>query len=412
MNCTKNLILVIIVAAIGLIADEIIVMKVVLLALIFVCVQMGRKEVSIINPFFLFTIVPFSLLIHRNISNFYMLDLTPKIYFFAIMNMVAFLWAVAKTKNFNSLSNCYSLPKSKIGVHVLVMTLLGLVPALYFIFSGSVFPLASVLSVFSIPAILCAVLSKKKFLSFIAIGLYLLPMVIGTTSKTGVLTLCFLGILVFERFYVRNNRQRKIMSFFCAASVVIMISSFGFANKERGAYDAEEGLANYEMNDVTWEGEANLFLPYMYLTTPWSNMQYIMETQDTRTYGLWAAKPILSYLQIDDNFRPSYTLVPYSSFNTVAFPGYHFKDLGYWGAFLLSLLLGFYVKKIYSRFTRSNSSLDIACYVFVAQATFELFFSHHFFTQSYPFTIVIVMELYKVIFGDKNTVSINEITEK
>ena len=54
----------------------------------------------------------------------------------------------------------------------------------------------------------------------------------------------------------------------------------------------------------------------------------------------------------------------------------------------------------------SRSPFDVACYVLTAIATLEMFFSNHFFMQSYPFTIVILMELYKKFIIQKKQIEI------
>lgn len=108
-------------------------------------------------------------------------------------------------------------------------------------------------------------------------------------------------------------------------------------------------------------------------------------------------KPILGYLGVDEKFSREYELIPYSSFNTFTFICCGFKDFGYWLSILSSLFLGFFVKKMYSRYLISKSPFDVTSYILVALATVEMFFSNHFFMQSYPFTVLIMMELYKYI---------------
>ena len=182
-----------------------------------------------------------------------------------------------------------------------------------------------------------------------------------------------------------------------------MVLSFTFANKDRGTRSAQDTVDYYtKYSDIEWNSPNALFMPYMYLTTPWANLQYLMESQDERTYGLWLFKPLLGYLQLDENYKPEYRMRAYSTFNTFTFISTNFKDFGYWLSILSSLLLGFFVKKVYSRYRKSRSPLDVACYVYVGLAVLEMFFSNEFFTQSFPFTIVIIMGLYKLFFFNKS----------
>lgn len=183
-------------------------------------------------------------------------------------------------------------------------------------------------------------------------------------------------------------------------SILIMIFSFSFANKERGKYDSVSGLSNYENNGVEWSGNASLFLPYMYFTTPWTNLQYVVETNQ-RNSAFLVLKPILGYVGLDEYFGiddSEKIFEPYSSFNTYTFIACHFSDFGKWFSILPTLFLGWYIKKIYTRYLLSQSPLDTSVYCLVALATTDMFFSNHFFLQSYPFTIFIEMELIKMFY--------------
>ena len=83
---------------------------------------------------------------------------------------------------------------------------------------------------------------------------------------------------------------------------------------------------------IDWSGPEVLKMPYMYLVTAWNNVQYVLETQNTRTYGLWFVKPILGYFQLSGIFDSLYELKPYSSFNTYTYITVLFKDFGYFGS--------------------------------------------------------------------------------
>ena len=97
---------------------------------------------------------------------------------------------------------------------------------------------------------------------------------------------------------------------------------------------------------------------------------------------------------LDSRFANYYVLNPYSSFNTFTYISVLFKDFGYWGSCLGSLMLGFFVRKVYQAFKKTKSPFYVACYALTACAVFEMFFSNHFLSQSYPFTILLLMVLY------------------
>jgi oligosaccharide repeat unit polymerase len=239
---------------------------------------------------------------------------------------------------------------------------------------------------------------SKRVGLFLLVGLYLvISFTTGSVSKLFVLMLAMTILVIYDKYYAVTKKSKRREFLLMIAGIALMLAAFSFANKDRGSYDADDGVSGYSAQGITWTGATRFFMPYMYLTNAWTNLQYVTETQDSRTYGLWMAKPVLGYLQLDDSFGPIYNLESYSSFNTFGFITCGFKDFGYWLSVISALMLGFFVKKIYSRFLLSRSPFDVACYVLVGLATLEMFFSNHFFMQSYPFTVVIIMGLYKFV---------------
>ena len=233
----------------------------------------------------------------------------------------------------------------------------------------------------------------------VVVGLYLLfSFSTGSISKLFMLMLTMTFLVSYDKYYAVTSKQKKRVLIVAAIGLVVMVSAFSFANKDRGSYDADEGLSYYSQHGIEWTGAARLFMPYMYLTSSWTNLQYVMETQDSRTYGLWLAKPLLGYMQMDESFKKEYQLESYSSFNTFGFITCGFKDFGFWLSIISAFFLGYYVKRIYERYLIRQSPFDVACYVLVGLATVEMFFSNHFFMQSYPFTVLIEMEIYKLFF--------------
>lgn len=355
-----------------------------------ICVILGCQEKKIINPYFLFALTPFSLFMYVNLGGFYMVELTPRTWNIALMNIMAFILALRFTPNVKH--RAYSGMNISNGFykHMFFLYLLTLIAP----FSG---PFSSVLYLLSAVIIVLAFSTRNKYLIIAYTVLILFNIITGSSSKMGILTLLLAYIISYEHYYVKSLRERKRIIYAALLAVPLMVFSFSFANKERGHYNAEDGLAYYSRGgNLEWNLAPSLFLPYMYLETPWVNLQYVTETQDNRTYGMWALKPLLGYLGLRDD--EDYKLEPYSSFNTFTFISCQFKDFGYYGSVLLSLFLGFFVKKTYSLSIRSNSPFYLGGFVLVALATLEMFFSNHFFMQSYPFTIFIMMWLYQKVF--------------
>jgi oligosaccharide repeat unit polymerase len=224
---------------------------------------------------------------------------------------------------------------------------------------------------------------------------------LGIASKLSLL-LHVLTILICYLKYFDWKKHKLRLFFFALLGVVIMFLSFSAINiKGRGTSTKQDQTdmvdAYQQYGRFDWNYSSSLFLPFMYLESPWGNVEYVVETQDERTYGLWTLKPLLGYVGADVFFKEKYELVPNSSFNTFTFVSVAFKDFGIWLSVISTLLLGFFVKKVYTRYLISRSPYDVACWCTVALATVEMFFSNHFYMQSYPFTCVILMEIYKRI---------------
>lgn len=391
-------VLLIILSAIALIIKSVPFARIVVLYIFILCFLWGRKEKSFLNPFFLFAVTPLSLLIYVNVGNKFMLDLSFDTWGIAIINMVAFILAIKHTSDYKSVRFCKGPSDNKLVFHSLLLAAIALFSSVYEFMVQRPFFLASILQLCSVPSLICAIKSKKR-----ALVLFILLLFIGTSigflSKSAVLTYIFAAIIGFEKFLIKTEKQKKNVAVLAAVGIVLMVFSFTFANKDRESRSSQDTVDYYATySDVEWNSPNALFMPYMYLTTPWANLQYLMESQNERTYGLWLFKPLLGYLQLDDNFQSEYKMQAYSTFNTLTFISTNFKDFGYWLSIISSLFLGFFVKKVYSRYRRSRSALDAACYAYVGLAILEMFFSNEFFTQSFPFTIVIIMGIYKLFF--------------
>lgn len=366
------------------------------------CIIEGGKQKYIINPYYLLILTPISLLIYLNIGNEFFLDLTSDTWLLIICNIDALLIGLAYTKPTRNrerrLNKIYS--QKLYTKTAWIFTLLGVTPPIIYRYTGAIIPLAYIITMLGAAGVMAAMATKKRKLIIPIIIVYIFPILLGGASKTGVLTLLVALIISYEKYYVNFSDIKSLKKVHkriiagCIVVVPIMITAFSFANKDRGTYDANEGL-NYYGSRVNWNYNASYFMPYMYITTPWANLQYVIETQDNRSYGYWLTKPILGPIFGDEYLKKEYVPESYSSFNTFSFIGLHFKDFGYWGSLFMSLFLGFFIKKVYSLYAVSSLPYDAASYVFTAQATLELFFSNHFFGQSYPFMIVIVMYLFK-----------------
>ena len=400
--------LILLTAIIGVIFNSPIVCRVCVLLLFVICILRGMREKYLLNPYYMFALVPFTLLIYANISNYH-LDLTVNTWLIAIINIAAFVIALDFTPEYKHLEKCKGVGEGRQLVeHTIILLVLGFMPTIYTLVLGESMPLASVFTLLSSAAIVCALKSKKKVLIGTVFFIFVISW-IGYVTKSTILTFAIAILISYEKYYVESAKQKRRLVVLAVLGLLLMIVAFSFANQGRENASGMSALQYYTTHGgVTWNRSASLFMPYMYLTTPWANLQYVMETQANHTYGLWLIKPFIGYLQLDRLFQQYYSIRAYSSFNTFTYIAVCFKDFGFLGSCISSAFLGFFTKKVYSRFRLSRSPLDVTCYVLVAQAVVEMFFSNHFFMQSYPFTIVIIMGLYKLTLAKKDEIELEE----
>lgn len=372
--------------------------RVCVFCILLLCLLRGKAQEYVFNPYYLFALTPISLLVYTNISPAFMLDLTVSTWRLASFNMLAFvagLDIVGASK-----PTRYAVPETQRPLYTYALILVTSVPALYYSVTGSLFPLPSFVNLIPLCGVTYAIRKGDKRVIATSTLLFLLPSIVGHTSKTAVLTLLVAFLVCWDKFYgMARMAKWKIATVFIGGALM-MIFAFTFANKERGT-QSKDDVSDYYDSRVEWDYDYSLFMPYMYFCTPWTNVQYVMDTQDTRTNGLFLMKPFLNYAGLEKRFESDYELVSYSSFNTFTFITVGFKDWGYRFSFLTPLLLGLFVKKVYGMYCANKSPLLVWCYVYVAQATAEMFFSNHFLSMSYPFSAVFMYEAYKYFFCKK-----------
>ena len=324
--------------------------------LFLICVYTISKGIaaeSLINPYVLFTVVPASLLLYDiSVSTHYLVDLRESTYYLAIYNIVMVLLGFKCSNLFGRNDQAYIWVKSsryssqQLALQAKITMLLGLVPTIYGCITGAGYllsfnlnqlkvainsaPLASVLQFFLYIGMMCAFASKRKTtIAFCAIAL-IISMILNF-SKTTVVMMCITFLVYFYDTARENRKLKKIFSVSLIAAGLLIFASFTIYNNIRFDYDI-----NQYFGDLGYIGNisSTMFLPLMYLISPWSNLQYIVDTTANYSLGLWMLKPILGYLQVDSFWAESvFELVPrYSAFNTYTYISVYYRDFGFWGS--------------------------------------------------------------------------------
>lgn len=389
------------VSIVAIASRNVVVCRICVLLILGLCIYLGRREPKFFNPFYLFALTPFSLLIYTNLSDSIMMDLSHDTWIIAIINMFAFIVAVYYSIIHTKDGRMHEgQTPDNLGDHALLLIFLYSVASIYQLITSKTLAVSSVFLVCGIAAIICALKSRKIRIIIFVVAVYFL-LALDTMSKASILRIAVTIMIGYEMLYPSTKMQRRVIYVLTIASVVLLIASFAFGLKGKEHTSAQERKEKYEASfGMTWDSSAELVGPYAYMTTPWTNLQYVMETQGgEHTYGLWLLRPAIGYLQMEGKYKKEYNLVAYSSFNTFTFIAVQYKDFGLYLSIISSILIGLFVGRYYRRCLTTNSPLEIASYVLTAQATLMMFFSNHFFMMSYPFTIVLAMWIYKNIFG-------------
>lgn len=389
----------------------------------------GVTDRELFNPMLLFSLTPLSLLLYsESVSPRYLNSLTVTTWILGLINMIAFVWVVRRRTretlctDFNPdiedddvLLDEDDTEKQSLIYHGIILIAVSRIPDLCRMIFGTSFFLGSTINYLLYPGLCCAWKSKSKI--FIALSYIVCVLSFATRfNKSIFLSVGLVTVLSYTKYYAESKKEeRKLYVGIIVATIAMIFVAFpvktfiqnGNSLTWQGISDAVttyfQGGDDHYATTIVWNGPDVLKLPYMYLVSAWNNVQYVMETQSSHTFGLWMIKPLLSWLQLDGIFEASYTLTPYSSFNTFGYVTVLYKDFGVYGSVFGSIVLGLFVSKVFNKYKWSDSPFDIACYAMTAQATLEMFFSNHFFMLSYPFTIILMCWLYKLVFKSART---------
>ena len=375
--------------------------RILALGLFFICIIKGAQEGYAFNPYYLFSLTPLSLLLYEyKFSTYYLDRLGSYVYSLALFNIAAFVVGLALIKHRPARAplNGRELYEQALCYPLLVLGMLpviyGIVQAPGVLLSGnflgmsaytSLMPMSSILMFCRYPALVLAFKSKRRGRVVAVLFCCVLALMLSF-NKTNLTFLLFIILFSVHKYYVKSYKSRKYFRISCIAAVILLLSSVTFYDQIRSDFDSTEALVRTGSSGLP----KFLMLPYMYLENSWTNLQYVIETQPTHTFGLWLIRPLLFYFRLDGAFSDAYVLSPASSYNTYTYIAIPWKDFGFAGSILVSFGLGLFVSTVYRKFRSSSSPFVTAAYALNAVAVLEMFFSNHFFYLVYPFTACII----------------------
>lgn len=371
--------------------------KIMLGIICMICVYQGFRNKFVLNPYFCFILTPFSLMIYNpEVSSRFLTELDDVVYILAICSFLAFLAGLdvytSRIRSDYSYDNNYKYigyesEFARIGVFLAVIWILYQVARNVFHIS---IPFSAIIVQLVYISIAFLLKSGKKY-AFILVAMMSVYMLMSNFRKTAFL---YIFVLVLLTVFNKKDTSRKTMVLGMLAVLVggcfmIFIAYplkmyFSANGSFSGLSGGMSGLVTIMEEESVGYGElgGSVFLlrPYLSMTTEWTNLNYVINTQPTSTHGMWFLRPVLNILQVNTESMAVYELLPRSNYyNTFGFLTIQIKDFGYIGAIVFTFFLGLFTGWCYRCFREhQNNTIEITRYVFVSCSVLEMFFSNHF----------------------------------
>lgn len=373
---------------------------------------LGNREKHVVNPYFLFLLTPISILLYSNsVSPVFLPPLDTNTQLIISAGLFSYL-AGLLTIGGNRLKNT---PKYSPDYSYYVILILGLTPHVIGVASTGLpvfadnlnaarqtylLPVIGQLFVFLPVTILIAFRKGQRGKVLVSTTLsFFFAFVMA--SKFQIL---FAGLFFFYGYFRYDGKS--LLKVPPAALLILTLVAVPLLFE--AIYSLRE---NNPQNQYFWRTQVSFgslfldqnadytYLPYLYLTTPWSNFSYLLELDTQYTYGARSLYSISSVLQLDSALSFDDPAIRRPPFNTHAFLGDFFLDFGVFGVVALSYLLGILVKWCYLVARATTDLLREAIWISIAFASFMLFFSNHFTGQSYPLVSLILFNFYRFLSG-------------
>jgi len=384
-------------------------------ALIVALVWCGRREAYPFNPYYLFLLTPISLLLYApSVSARFIPELSVDTQLMIVAGNFAYLGGLLSVRGFTIRFE----PQKRPRYSFFLILVLGLIPHALGILAAGVpllandvnaaraayaIPILGQFNIFLPLAIIVAFQMERRDLVLLSIVLNLFFSII-VVAKFNIMFVILYIIFAYFRYDGKNMFKIRplylvlvvlfctpfIFSYIFAARTSLDQWQYNWWNYIRFGNAALDALGNY------------LYLPYLYLTAPWSNFSYVIEIGSPYTFGARLLHPLLSVFQMDWLLDIPPKGIRNEGWNTYAYLADFYLDFGVAGIILLPYLLGAAVKWAYARAHASGDAMDDGIWVNFAFASFTLFFSNHFTTLSYVIVALLLFNVVRVsrlIFG-------------
>lgn len=384
--------------------------------IIVILIRLGIHERQLINPYYLFATTPASLLLYSpSVGIIFLPPLSDRVELIIILGMIAFLLGLisisrTKPRSPNTLGRKYSfIVILTLGV---VPHLLGVAAAGIPILAGDVnaaraayvLPIIGQFAIFLPVSMIVAMQRQNRQQLLIAVSLNIAFSLITAAKFSVMMSAIFLlyGYYKYDGQRLVKISPRAILLTLLVATPILFQQTFAVRETlEQSEYFWRQQV-QFEWMALDRFGNF-LYLPYLYLTTPWSNLSYIIEIRETFgtlefTNGARTVLALLSVLQLDWLVGFGERPIRMPQFNTHPFISDFYLDFGLFGVVFLSFGLGLLVKWSYNSAIQKRDALLDGAWVAVGFATSLMFFSNHFTSLTYPIIALIAFNAYRKLF--------------
>ena len=157
--------------ALSILLDTVTMSRICAVSLFIGCLMLGLREKYVMNPYLLFSLTPLTLACYQGISESFMYNLSNRTWILCNNNIFSFVLALYITRPFKTRANCIGIKDNKALIkHSIVLFLLSELALI-------IESLSSILWLFRIAAIVCAIKTKKKLMWFLVLGFMAFNMV-------------------------------------------------------------------------------------------------------------------------------------------------------------------------------------------------------------------------------------------
>lgn len=372
--------------------------------------HLGRREKTIFNPYYLFCTTPLSLLLYAptTFPYFHMpLNLEATLVIFVGLGFFV-LGLLAKRRRIQVVQKIdkkrsfwvvfflgfvsYCLGFGVAGVPILNP---GEVDAIR---AASAIPIVSQFGFFLQVAIVVA-FQQRSYLRIFISSMVALLFALASVSKFAVL-MTFLFIIFGVTRYAKGMAFGALLKVGALSVALFVPSIFVFTfdarhELDQSSYQWRQNIST-NISAVDSFGEY-IFLPYLYATSPWSNLAFTVSKDTDYEFGLRTVRPFINLVQLDSLVEYAPRAIYRHPLNTFAFPVDFYLDLGLLGVALFSFVIGFFVKATYLHASEDDDPLITSLWVIVGFATVLLFFSNHFTSVGYPLILFVLFRGYRLV---------------